>query len=116
MQESGARATHTPGTSLRGPRHGKSDKAPAIITDGAKKWRRGTDGRLGPTESATVSLPLSPGTFKRVYQGTPMINRGYRGESRPSTQSRPNLFERTRDEAAIRTHIKYMYFIIYIFY
>jgi len=37
------RAIRTQGTSLPGPER-KSDKAPAIITDGAKKWRRGTDG------------------------------------------------------------------------
>jgi len=36
-------AIRTQGTSLPGPER-KSDKAPAIITDGAKKWRRGTDG------------------------------------------------------------------------
>lgn len=38
----GAQGNPYMGTSLRGPC--KSDKAPAIITDGAKKWRRGTDG------------------------------------------------------------------------
>jgi len=72
-------------------------------------WRKKMAPRYGwlvgrPAESATVSLPLSPATFKHVYQGTPMINRGYHGRNLDCRFQigRIRLDGGIRNEAAIR--------------